>query len=604
MKKVLLLSAIAASVCAIPMDAAAQLKNQATITIEAGADIYVEGAVENAAGGTLDNDGTIHSKGSWTNAGTQNVDGTVIFEGTGAQSIVGTTSFLNAQIDNGAGVAVSGSMNYLRGVMDLISGNFNTNNNWTLSSSSATNTGQISGIGSGSMSNILIAERYIPATYTGIIPDYISGYHYLSSPVTNADFSDYSDDVVPFILYDWPGGGTGGSYGTFYHYDETESAATSGPGPDYYGKWDAPSSIQVGRGYVSHIRQLNPYVADVDGLYNHSASPNAPVTYTSGVPNVGWNMVGNPYPSGLDWDAPSGWTKTNMNNAWYAWKPQTLNYASYVNGIGANGGTRYIAPQQGFMVRANAPGPVLGFSNAARTVMPSTFYKNSNDLSVIRLEVSDAQAKRVNETVIRLESEATDEYDDNFDAYKLMSSSELQPDLYSSMGGSDYSINALPLLDEGVVVPLGLKIGFDGTYKLKATELANLPANTSVVLVDKAAAYEQNLRQNPIYTVSLKEGLYTDRFFLNLNVGVEDEIAGVNDFYVYNENGNVVVQWHEPIDMNGEVAIFDAIGQEVSRVLVYKDMDKVTMPFGNATGYYFVRVINGENINTKPVYVK
>lgn len=603
MKKLVLLSTIAASICAMPIDAAAQLKNEGSLTIQSGAAIYVEGNVENAAGGTINNDGAIHTKGAWTNAGTPTVNGMVVFEGTGAQTITGTTSFYNAQVDNTGGVNVSGSMNYLRGAMDLISGNFNSNNNFTLSSD-ATGTGQISGIGSGSFTNLLIAERYIPATYTGLIPNYSSGYHYLSSPVTDADFSDYSDDVIPFILYDWPGGGTGGSYGTFYEYHEPTTTANAGPAPEYYGKWDAPSSIEVGAGYSAHIRQLNAYVMEVDGHYNHAASPSRSLTYTSGVPNVGWNLVGNPYPSGLDWDAPSGWTKTNLNNAIYFWKPSTLNYASYVNGIGANGGTRYIAPQQAFFVRANAGGPAIGFSNPARTVAPATFFKNNEDISLIRLEISNVEGDRVNETVIRVEDEATEEYDDNFDAYKLMSSSEYQPDIYSMSKGSDYSINALPLLDEGVVVPLGVKIGFDATYKITATSLAHLPAGTSVVLVDKATSYEQDLRVNPVYTASLQVGHYKDRFYLNLNVGDEEEVLGSNDFYVYSEDGNVVVQWESPLANNGEVAIFDAIGKELTRHLVFQGMDRISMPLQSATGYYYVRVINNDNMNTKPVFVK
>lgn len=604
MKKVLLLSTIAASICAMPLSVSAQLKNEGSLTIQSGASIYVEGNVDNGSGATINNDGTIYTKGAWTNAGSPTVNGTVVFEGISAQTITGTTSFYNAQVNNtGGGVNVSSSMNYLRGVMDLITGNFNTNNNFTLTST-VSGTGQISGIGSGSMTNILIAERYIPATYTGIIPDYSSGYHYLSSPVTDANFSDYSDDVVPFILYDWPGGGTSGSYGTFYHYHEPTSLANSGPAPDYFGKWDAPSSIQIGRGYTAHIRQLNPYVADVDGHYNHAASPSIGLTYTPGVPNEGWNLVGNPYPSGLDWDAPSGWTKTNLNNAIYFWKPSTLNYASYVNGIGANGGTRYIAPQQGFFVRANSGGPALGFSNSARTVSPATFFKNNEDISLIRLQVSTETGDRVNETVIRVENEATEAYDDNFDAYKLMSPNEYQPDIYSVTKGADYSINAIPLLDEGVVVPLGVKVGYEGTYRITATALAHLPAGTSVVLVDKAAGYEQDLRVNPVYVTTLKADHYKDRFYLNLNVGVEEELAGANDWYVYSENGNVVVQWELPLDYNGEVAIFDAIGKEMTRHLVFQGMDRISMPLSSATGYYYVRVISNDNINTKPVFVK
>ena len=39
------------------------------------------------------------------------------------------------------------------------------------------------------------------------------------------------------------------------------------------------------------------------------------MTYTKG-----FNLVGNPYPSAIDWDAASGWTKTNIDNAVYYFK--------------------------------------------------------------------------------------------------------------------------------------------------------------------------------------------------------------------------------------------------------------------------------------------
>ena len=64
---------------------------------------------------------------------------------------------------------------------------------------------------------------------------------------------------------------------------------------------------------------------------------------------LGWNLVGNPYPSPIDWDALTGWTKTNVDNATYR-HVNNATWAEYVGGVGANGGTRYIAGEQGFFV--------------------------------------------------------------------------------------------------------------------------------------------------------------------------------------------------------------------------------------------------------------
>lgn len=591
---------------ALPTFVLGQAKNQTALYIQPGLNLYVETDFQNL--GTVNNSGTIHSEGNWSNTGNQTVNGMVRFEGGNAQTVNGTTRFLNAQVDKSASTVTitSGSnMQYIRNVLDLMDGTLKTNDNLTLVSNISA-TAQISGLGTGALTDQITAERYIDWTYTGLAPDYQSGYHYFASPVTDADFADYSDDIAPFILYDWPGGGSSSSYGTFYIYHEPTSLANSGPAPDYYGKWDAPSSIEVARGYAAHVRVHGTTVTEVEGHYNHSASPSRSLDFTSGVPFQGWNLVGNPYPSGLDWDAPSGWTKTNINNAIYRWNPSALTYASYVNGVGANGGTRYIAPQQGFFVVANAPGAALGFSNPARVVTPAAFFKTSDEsISLVRMEISNGSQDRVDETVIRIDNDATEAFDGDFDALKMRSPNEYHVDIFT-IGNYDkeYSINAMPLLEEGNVIPVGVRVGVDGTYKIDATDLQSLPANTSVVFVDKEKAYKQDLRVNPTYVVSLNEGVYTDRFYLNLNVGEEEVIAGENDYYVYSQNGDVVVQWQEALDSDGQVTIFDAIGKQIVNTKVYAGMDKVSMPFFNATGYYFVQVVSDDKVSSKPVYIK
>ena len=83
-------------------------------------------------------------------------------------------------------------------------------------------------------------------------------------------------------------------------------------------------------------------------LYNHNN------TYTKG-----FNLIGNPYPSPIDWDAAAGWTKTNIDNALYYFKASTTDqyggtYSTYINGISATGGTTNIIPSmQGFFVHVS-----------------------------------------------------------------------------------------------------------------------------------------------------------------------------------------------------------------------------------------------------------
>jgi hypothetical protein len=72
----------------------------------------------------------------------------------------------------------------------------------------------------------------------------------------------------------------------------------------------------------------------------------------TGVANDGWNLIANPYPSAIDWDAASGWNKVNVNNAVYIYQADLDQYSTYIAGVGVNGGSRFIASSQGFLCKS------------------------------------------------------------------------------------------------------------------------------------------------------------------------------------------------------------------------------------------------------------
>ncbi|MBJ6110798.1 hypothetical protein JAO73_17370 [Hymenobacter sp. BT523] len=71
---------------ALSGSAQALTNDGATITVQAGATIYVEGGVKNNAGSTLANAGTVQLTGDLTNAGTLNSSGLLLFAGTTNQT--------------------------------------------------------------------------------------------------------------------------------------------------------------------------------------------------------------------------------------------------------------------------------------------------------------------------------------------------------------------------------------------------------------------------------------------------------------------------------------------------------------------------------------
>ena len=86
----------------------------------------------------------------------------------------------------------------------------------------------------------------------------------------------------------------------------------------------------------------------------------------------GWNLVGNPTASALDWTAASGWTKTNISETIYVWDPSTNDYL-VSNGINGNLPDNRIAPWQAFWVQATAASPALSFTNDVKTIEPYLF---------------------------------------------------------------------------------------------------------------------------------------------------------------------------------------------------------------------------------------
>ena len=151
---------------------------------------------------------------------------------------------------------------------------------------------------------------------------------------------------------------------------------------------------------------------------------NLPLTYAGSH----WNLVGNPYPSAIDWGG-AGWVKTDIDAAAYVWDGSQ--YLSNVPAIGVGTLPGGIIPaQQSFFVHvATVPAgtPTLKVSNASRVhgVDP---YKSTQSTDVIKLKVTGNVYS--DETFIALNPASTYDFDGQFDAYKLMGIEEV-PQLFT-----------------------------------------------------------------------------------------------------------------------------------------------------------------------------
>jgi len=421
------------------------------------------------------------------------------------------------------------------------------------------------------------------------IQKYISAdrWHYFSSPVTLETASTFLE---------------------MYLYSFNES--TYDPGPPAVGGWEniinETTPLNVGVGYK--VWSFSPSPGSTVTSFTNGTLNNGPLSLPISATDQngggigdgeGWNLAGNPYPSALDWTDAS-WTKTNLTGSVYvydgiqylAW-PAEGGYGTLPGGIIPSG--------QAFFVKANDLSPALGVTNDAR-VHGVDAYKATTELNdVLELTVygNDYQDK----TFVSFNEHATANFDDQYDAYKLMGIDEA-PQLYS-MGDVLYTVNAQPELQGDVSISLGFNVGVEGLYKIVPTEVESFDPETEIYLEDIQEGVLVDLNVQKKYSFFATPEDNTERFILHFfgpTVGIENDlVANDNGFVIYSSNQSVFVKNTE--ETSCTVKVYDIMGHEVANVSNTMDMD-IELKVNSSQGFYIVKVLTSSGVTSKKVYIK
>ena len=486
--------------------------------------------------------GTLNVYGNFTNNGDYYDLGTTAFVGNASQTISGVADSLNNMIVNDtAGVIVSSAI-YVKKNLTLIAGILASGGNLTVD----LYVGSILGSGSGSISGNITVVRTI----------WSDKWHYISSPLSGKTVAAWNTSVpIKFA-----------ANSNLYTYDETNTSIDKAIG------WTAVTSTGTSlvsmKGYSLYFpRYTYKTNFSMTGAYTHSQTYSISVTNTSsGTPaSDGWNLVGNPYPSEIDWDAASGWTKTGINNAIYFFDQANNRYSTYVSGIGSNGGTRYIPCMQGFYVKVTSAGTrTLAITNAARSsVANKDNWRVSSVDPIIRLKASTGVYN--DETIIRFTDQASMDFDSELDAYKLSSNGNT-PNLYTKLSDVDYSINSLPDTIDKKIIPVKLIAGISGNYTIDA-DISGFNTSDSVVFEDRLLNKTQDLLANPQYTATLVAGDTTSRFYLH-----------------YSKNNQVLTASNHASELESNQLSITAYQQNVSIVLPTQSSTTATIYVCDAVG--------------------
>ena len=373
------------------------------------------------------------------------------------------------------------------------------------------------------------------------------------------------------------------------------------PAPD-----DSTLSDQM-RGYMawtstsSGITKVKP-----EGFLNAGSVTSFAATRTSSSITDGYNLLGNPYPSGIDLSKVSiSWGQLDQK-AW-VWNPDSLggNYGVYVKSGGGSTRSGFISSGQGFFVHipiSYVGSTNLTLSNDARVHTSEPFLKDYISDVLYLTAQSGINGKRDIASVI-FNSKATPNYDDIFDAGKMTGDDDA-PQLYSIITDWNLTINAIPWTGINQIVPLGFSCGVSGNYTITASNLQSFRQGTDIYLKDLKLNQTQSLNQDSVYSFSYQTGESASRFqllFANPYYGVPAQDAGSIRVYAFDED--VYVRFIDLTDIQGTLTIFDQIGR---KVFTGKLENKPVNQFhpGLLQGYYVVMVQTDQSLINKKIYLK
>ncbi len=665
MKKIIFLSLFGI----LPMMIFAQglFNNGAKIVITSGTTVYVDGGANgnylNDGTGEIDLDGVLKIEGDFTNNGTTtafmnvDTDGEVIFAGatqTITSSAADMTNFIDFEkvtINLGSTTNLAaGSAATTNGILD-VDGVFTlktpTDENPTGSLITGTTAGDVTGAGT------INVERFFKVD---------GRWQYVSVPMDNQSSNIFTENT------------TSGNFNpNLYTYNETYDEGVDGgtidiPADIQYANYDYPGngyffylawqqyqaddtddktlnvSSGTKTGYITYNEEnMNSTFTSTPSDLNHAVNYAPTMSFNSNDGNGdfydGWNLVGNPYPSALDWDDiyTSLGAGHNINNCAYMWDGDAGNYVYYGAGtsyqftdgtpqvLNSDANAQYIPAMQSFFVKATAA-PTFSIPASARIHRANAMYKNGTDtnseFSYVKLQASN-ENNQSDELIVRFFNEATPQIDDSFDAYKMFATTAGLPQIYSLVNNEEtetpIAINSLPVweddnntgTDEPKSIPLGFVAKESGTYTIRATELINFDFE-NIWLVDRTD--DQNyiridLLTNEEYTCFIEEGEIRDRFYLfffpeatTTDLFENNTSSNGSDIKIYSNSNQVFLNINSEDNLNGVVTIYDIVGKKVFESKVNSLFNTFTV--NSPTGNYIVKYNTKSNVYTQKVFIK
>lgn len=316
--------------------------------------------------------------------------------------------------------------------------------------------------------------------------------------------------------------------------------------------------------------------------------------------NNAFNLIGNVYPSYIPMNNDADGTNNFLANNTTPLNELTVwlwNGSSYVP-INHASSAQFVAPGQGFFVKAKPAGGNVSFTSLMRKHQTQAFYKTSSARPEIRLFLHSGKNKKF--TDIFYIDNTTTGFDNGYDSTLytgVTSNFNVFTKLVNSEQDLDLSIQSVPK-DYSIVIPIGIIA--NANQKLNISIAAkNIATGKNVYLEDKKEGIFHLIEdENTFYEFTSDTDLKgAGRFYIHTSsetLQTKSSIFNTIDLY-YADNIIYLKNWQLE---KGSISVFNLQGKEVLSLNLKSDSKQIQVN-DLSKGIYIVKVKSNQGVFTK-----
>lgn len=255
---------------------------------------------------------------------------------------------------------------------------------------------------------------------------------------------------------------------------------------------------------------------------------NEPKTIAVSNSGDGLNLTGNPFPCFVDWEnnSDNAWERSAIASAIYYPDPAgSGNMSVYIPGgddaVSINNGSRYIAPMQGFFVKAKNQGSI--------TVNGKSRIRGFNDVKLnlknnsVKFKLTDSEGSS-DETLFRVMENSEFGFDNELDAIKIKGNCGSSSIYLKSEDNVNYAVSSIPSVNSSLEIPLNIESNKSGQFAIGISGALNFEYRYPVQLEDSELNIIVDLRVDSVYTFYHTPSMNGSRFKIKFEStdGVEE----------------------------------------------------------------------------------